>query len=208
MEKNVQQVWTEINAHYQEHSTQARFNTIKCSMYAPNEKGFPSLKGKAGEIRHLAPALLACFQKHMNIEDEQHQSVELMLELAIKIEATLDEYADHFVFPKDVIREFQKSCFAFVALNSALGDHYHNTCKLYFHHTVKFHYILHIAQVAAYINPRLGWCYSGEDLMSKVKVLIQGSNKGTKPSLVTAKAMKKYIFALSLSMSSYVVPRR
>ena len=46
----------------------------------------------------------------------------------------------------------------------------------------------------------MSWCYSGEDLMQKVKKLIQGCQAGTPPQKILTKVMEKYVFALAYSM--------
>ena len=99
--------------------------------------------------------------------------------------------------------QFRKSIFAFVQLNTDLGNFFHNSGIQLFNHTVEFHYMLHIAEISAYINPRMGWCYSGEDYMKKMKTLVQGSHRGTNPALVVSKVMRSYAVALGLSLRDY-----
>eukprot|EP00969_Alexandrium_andersonii_P365303 15465925-Alexandrium_andersonii.AAC.1 len=67
--------------------------------------------------------------------------------------------------------------------------------------TMKFHYVLHVGNIAAYCNPRLSWCYSGEDLMQKVKTLVAASNRGTAAHKVMGKVLQKYAFGLGLKIA-------
>lgn len=186
---------------------QTRFSSLPANLYSADDGHFPVLKGKAGEIKHLPPALLECFVRYMNRDSKQHRQIKLMLELIVKIESILNEHASVFIFPDHVVSDFQKSCFAFVQLNTDLANHYHSEGKLLFHHTIKFHYVLHIALTASYQNPRMGWCYSGEDMMHKMKVLVQGSNRGTSPEVLVSKALRKYALGIGLSMHRFALLR-
>ena len=84
---------------------------------------------------------------------------------------------------------------------TAIGQHFQNQGLALSNFTIKFHYLLHLAHICEYINVRLAWCYSGEDLMHVVKTLVQSSHRGCRPSLVPAKVMRKYTFGLGLHLN-------
>ena len=69
-----------------------------------------------------------------------------------------------------------------------------------FHMTIKFHYLLHIADRSRFENPRMSWCYSGESLMMHIRDLVASSCRGLHDTLVANKVMKKYAQALSLEL--------
>ena len=177
---------------------------MKISMYSSDDKSFPFLKGKAAELRHLGPALLDAFAHFMVPDNIQHKQVKLMLELSQKIESTLDQYAASFRFPSEVAKDFELSCWSFVQLNTSLAHFYHPQHIMLFNHTIKFHYIIHIGMISRYINPRLGWCYAGEDFMKKIKTIVQGSQHGSAPSAVVPKVMQKYAQGLGMNMHDSV----
>lgn len=191
---------TQTDPIHQDHKAQNRFNTLRLSMFANDEKGFPHLKGKAAELRHFAPALKETFEEHMVTSNLQHKQVVRMLDIAIRMESLLDEHADAYILPAEARGEFRLCCFSFVQLNTQLGAFYHRRGVLLFSHTIKMHYMCHIGLVADYINPRLGWCYAGEDFMKRIKKLVQSSAAGTGAHLVTTKAMKKYIHGVGLAL--------
>ena len=186
---------------------QSRFNSLRLSMYQGDEKGFPCLKGKAAELRHFAPALLAAFRKYMDRNNRQQQQMAMMLEILDHIEKLLDEHADANKFDAATSDAFEKLISGFVQANTDLGNHFHREGAALFHHTVKYHYMLHIAKGSRHMNPRLAWCYSGEDLMKKMKVLVQGSNRGTPPVVLMRKIMDKYIRGLCLSLQGIYMRR-
>ena len=166
---------------------------MKMTMFGGQENGsFPLLKGKAAEIRHFGPALSSAFEHFMDHTNQQHQQIMLIFKSILNIELILDHHAAEYRFPPEVAKDFQNYAFGFVALSTALSKHYHTRGILLFNFTIKFHYTMHLGLMAAYINPRLGWCYSGEDMMQKIKLIVQASYKGTASSLVPSKVMKKY----------------
>lgn len=199
-EDNLQQVWECISTYYRANQVQSKFNTLKLTMFAPEEKGFPYLKGKAGELRHFAPALLCACERFLRPQDATHKKILLMLRLVVDIESLMDDHADEYVFPEDAAKRFEKSVFAFAQLNTDLANHFHPRGVHLFNHTIKFHYLLHIARAAHYMNPRLSWCYSGEDYMKRIKTLVQGSCRGTAAHIVVTKAVHKYVRGLGLAL--------
>lgn len=50
------------------------------------------------------------------------------------------------------------------------------------------------------MNPRMAWCYAGEDMMGKVKGIVQASHRGAKAYQIPPKVMSKYVRALGLGM--------
>ena len=72
---------------------------------------------------------------------------------------------------------------------------------LLFNFTIKFHYLAHIAFYSRYFNPRLAWCYSGEDFMQKVKRIVAACAPATSAQLVPTKAMAKYASGLAYMVS-------
>ena len=80
---------------------------------------------------------------------------------------------------------------------------FHNQHALFlFNFAPKNHYLLHLAMLGRHLSPKLAWCYQGEDLMHKVKVLAQGSFRGTPPQILGNKVMGKYCVGLSQALSA------
>ena len=170
-------------------------------MFAPaNARQFPRLKGKAAEVRCFGPALAAAFAEFCAPDDPQHRQIKLALNLMENVESILDFHKDEFRLPPAAAQDLKMSLFAWVQVNATLGHYYHNRNTLLFHFTVKFHYMCHIGLVAQYINPRWGWCYSGEDFMLRIKLLVQGSQRAVKPAKLVSKVMGKYVIGAGLRM--------
>ena len=167
-------------------------------MYVGTPGHFPALKGKGAELRHFPVPLLETCQTFLDDSNLQHRQVKLMLSMSVVIETIPDTNAEEYTLSAAGAAEFKKAVYAFVQLNTALGQHFHTRHILLFNFTIKFHYALHLAHCAEFINPRLAWCYSGEDFMQKVKGIVQASHRGTAPQKVAHTAMMKYVQGLGL----------
>ena len=78
---------------------------------------------------------------------------------------------------------------------------FHRDGTYLFNFVPKNHYLFHLAQRGRLMSPKLGWCYQGEDLMNKVKILAKGSFHGTLPRKLGNKVLAKYLVALDLEIS-------
>lgn len=187
---------------HKDHNCKCRFSQLRLSMFHAAPGKFPFLKGKAAEVRNIVPALQHVFGAMMDASNREHQQVKLGLDMAVRAEEILDEHATEYCLPLGAQQEFAKSLTSLIQLQSALGHHFHGKGAFLFHFTIKSHYALHIALISRYINPRLGWCYAGEDMMNKVQSLARASLRGTRAHNVSATLMRKYAFALGLGMQS------
>ena len=198
-EDNVKSLFAEIKEQYEAYGITCRFSDLRTSMFwSGKDTDFPLMKGKAAEIKGLVKPLLVVVLRHLPDSVAEHVIMKQQLEHAVRIEELLEVHKDEYVLPPAARDAFTDSCFKFAQLNTALGQKFHGRGICLFNHTIKMHYACHIGLAAQYINPRLCWCYSGEDLMHKVKLLVQGSYKGTRPILVPPKVLNKYCVALSL----------
>ena len=164
---------------------------------------FPKLKGRAAEIRHLGEPLLAVATQLLDAHDRQHTLIVLALQASVRLEHILDETDQHFCVPGDKAAELEQTAYHFVNLNATLGHFYHNRGMWLFHTTIKFHYLLHAAKQARYLHPKLGWAYSGEDYMNKMKKLTQAAHNGTPPLQVQSKVLGMYLHGIKFR----IVPR-
>ena len=79
MEDNMMQVWSLIEADFNEHKPK------------PRPGGYPKLKGKASEVKNLTPALLSVWNAGMNEHDEKHVAVRTALETSIRLDQMLED---------------------------------------------------------------------------------------------------------------------
>ena len=76
--QNLQAVWADIKVFYRENGTKVQYRYLnKLTMFL-RQNGTQKLRGKAGEIRHLAPALLHVWMKYMSPNLEVHIQIKLL----------------------------------------------------------------------------------------------------------------------------------
>jgi len=180
-----------------------RFGGLKRSMFE-NADDFPRLKGAANELRHFGAPLAHVFNLHCDNTVEIQRHMKMGLKATVDMENIMSVWSAVYRWPRNVHREFDRNAIKFCLVQTALGEHFHPLRIALFHFTIKSHYLLHIALASLYINPRLGWCYSGEDMMGKVKHLIQGTYRGTPVHVLVSKTMRKYANGLAFDMSRFV----
>lgn len=141
----------------------------------------------------------------LDASNQIHKQIVFMMQAAHAMETVLHTNKDAYKLPEEDATKFKDAAYAFVALNSAVGLHFHNQNVVLFNFTIKMHYLLHLGHVAMYINPRMAWCYMGEDAMHKLRKLVQSSHSGTAPRLIPSKVMKKYALALGLGLTDILL---
>lgn len=199
-ETNAADMFTDIKAAYKAYGIKYVYTDLRVSMYWSGGSEFPRLKGKAANIKGLATPLLLLVQKHLDDVLEECVLMKKLMESIVKLEELMDRHKDVYVFPEASQREFVSLCFGIGQLNTKLGHIFHPRHLPLFSHAIKSHYLCHLGLLAAVINPRLCWCYSGEDLMHQVKILVQSCYSGTPPVLIASKVVQKYIQALHLRL--------
>ena len=190
---NVETVWLLLREQYRVQQTPTRFNCLKASMLEGSGP-LPYLKGKAAEVRYLCRPLLAVFLALYDPEDLIHRTIKIGLVSSVAMEDTMARHhgPDVFKLPADAADELMKAATAYAAVLSSLTNHFHQQGIPLFHYTIKAHYLLHLAYGARWLHPYLGWCYSGEDLMHKAKVLTSSCLIGTKHHKACGKAIRRY----------------
>ena len=198
------EIWKLLDAYFKEHRVSDRFKRLQVSMFcnasAPSSK-FPKLKGRAAEVKSLAAALLHVFELKMDHGCLQHRQIRLALRMSARMEELLVEHKREIKLPTEAAAELEKCALAYLQLNTALAQHYNAMGWKIFDITIKFHYLVHASRGAKWLNPRLGWTYSGEDFMQKVRLLTQSSVRGTPMIKVGEKTLRKYVWGMTLRMS-------
>jgi hypothetical protein len=179
---------------------------LKVSMFHKSND-FPRLKGKAAEIRHVLGGMLKVCREYLDGANATHRKIMLMLKLAIEMEDILDKNVKEYRIALGDAARFKNAADGFVALEADLRQEFQELAMpngnpiLLWHFTIKFHYMLHIGNMAAFCNPRNAWCYAGESLMQRVRILVQSSCRGLPAHKLGEKCLKKYCLALGMTLS-------
>ena len=195
---NLETVWTELQRFAKRNGIKT-YSNMRQSMFtnplAPHGQ-FPRLKGRAAEIRALGKPLAHVWEMYRNPTDMQHTQVSLALRKNIAMEDILEDNKSNIVLPRLEYERFRRAGFDFLVLFNALGGHFAELGRKLFNVTIKAHYVGHGILRARHINPRWGWCYSGEDFMGITKRLMAACCKGNTPAQAARKFAKHYRIGL------------
>ena len=201
---NLQRCWTFIQGYYKHHHTEIKYRYLnRLSMFVRKKKG-PKLRGKACEVKSFGSVLLALWQKYMKSSIQIHQQIAMMLKLNCRMESLINEHKDEVTFPDASADDFRDSAFAMCALQQTIANHFAEDGNNLFSTTSKNHMLLHIAMMARHINPRLTWCFTGEDMMHKCQVLIKACVHGVQGPQACVKAGEHYRLGLHLLLNKTI----
>ena len=63
--------------------------------------------------------------------------------------------------------------------------------------------LVHAAMRASEMNPRLGWCWLGEDFMCRMRQLMSSCTRGVKPADVGQKVARKWLRFMHLNLTGH-----
>ena len=141
-----------------------------------------------------------------HFRDQDAEQVEV-LDLMVKVLGmshnidTLIDGLDGYMVPPEEAERLQGLVLQMNIGTTKLCQIFHKRALFLFNFVPKHHYLFHLAQAGRHMSPKMGWCYQGEDLMNAVKVMAQGSFRGTYPRNLGNKILAKYVFALVHELS-------
>lgn len=201
--ENLATCWSFIKQYYKDHRTSNRYQSIsKLSMFL-RKTGVIKLRGKAGEIRGLGPALWELWAAYMNPGLEIHVKINLLLKLNCKLEALLALHAHELKLPNSAADRAETYAFAMVQTQLEINRFFEASedCnKSLFSVTAKAHMCLHSILLSRYIHPFMVWCFMGEDFMRKVQKIGEASVKGLQATAVSTKMVAHYRLGLHLQL--------
>ena len=159
---------------------------------------FPKLSIKAAEAKSLLEPL-ACFMTENQNFDLAKKAVLLSIVQVLRLSHEIDVLIDAitgFKCDAEQAQTLEKLVFELNVGTTKLCHHFHKEALFLFNFIPKNHYLFHLCQRGRHMSPKLSWCYQGEDLMQKVKMLAQSSYRGTLPRNLGNKILSKYLVAL------------
>lgn len=202
-QQNLDLLWSEIKHLYHQHNTKVRYRYLnKLTMFL-RQNGTPKLRGKAGEIRHFADIIVHLWQRHMSSELLVHKQIHLLLKLSARMEQLITDNREEIAFPPPEARKFATACQEMLSLHAVLANHFAEEETDLFTLTSKCHMLQHISLLAGCINPRLVWCFSGEDMQNRVQQLAQASVKGNNAASAVNKIVRHYRLAMQIAFMDH-----
>jgi hypothetical protein len=206
-EENLEAVWARVNEYYKAYPSPYRYSNMKLSMFINPERPYhkmAKLKGRGAEVKALMPALLWVWTRYYMVPgNQQHEEIKLGLQCSSRIDEILEENKEEYKLNDVVAKEFEFNVWVFLLMQNSLAMFYSALGFFIFDITPKSHYLAHIGLFAKYLNPRLGWCYAGEDFMHVVKTLGASSAIGNRAARVNIKQMQKYSTGLFFDIMRY-----
>ena len=164
---------------------------------------FPRLHAKAVETKGLVQAVSIALRHFRDQNPEQQKVLDDMvtvLDLSHSIDVLIDAM-EGFSVPPEQGHQLVSLVQRMNVGITKLCHTFHQQGVFLFNFVPKNHYLFHLAELGQHMSPKLAWCYMGEDLMYKVKVMAQGSFRGTAPRKLGNKILKKYLLGLSHALS-------
>ena len=203
--QNLVQVWGDISAFYTSDEGKAfakkAYGNLRLTMFCNPEDvnaSFPKLKGRAAEISVLTCALNSIFPRYIVRGNKLHRAVKIALNNSSTLEQILMDNKQEDALPLGVDHTFKTAIFDMLAAYKICAAEA-IACvppRRLFNITVKSHYLCHIALTCQWLNPRLGWCYGGEDLMHRLKILAASCCRARSIYKVFEKMNEKYLWGL------------
>jgi hypothetical protein len=196
---NLQFLWQRIKHWYSVVGTKHKYHHFNRLTMFVRKAGPPKLRGRGAEVLGLCSIMPQLWQEHMNHNLEAHRMVLQMLKCNQRMEDLMSLYRDETAFPADGAEEFRAAAFQMCQLNALLHQFYLDDPEMKgaFAVTMKLlHMLLHLALHCHQTNPRLAWCFSGEDNMAVAKKLGQSCAKGLEPEMVNSKMVLHWRFAM------------
>ena len=196
--QNLQNCWDFLKTFFKNHATPTPFRYLsKLSMFIRTGK-YPKLRGKASEIRHFGPALLALWSRHQNPHLVLHQRITLMLKQNVHLEEMITFHKDDFALPPGPAQEFEETANSMLLLLSQVADHFVEEGMKCFDITSKCHMLQELAILSRSINPKVTWCFMGEDQMQRMQQVAKACVRGNKLDKQTTKLARHYRLGLRL----------
>ena len=181
-----------------------RYDALKLSMFYHGADDWPALVGRAAEVRHIVGPVVRLFEEVMDKEDIPQMQIKLGLDYSLEMETILTTTRGYNKLPKHEATKFKVAALNFVACASAIRAHFQGLGIKIFGFTVKMHYLLHLADHAEHFHPHLGWCYSGEDFLQKVKKLARSCCNAVSFDQVVIRLLQKYVFGIFHKLSTEI----
>lgn len=203
--ENLRVCWDFLKRYYKQHGIPSPYRYLnKISMFVRQGR-FPKLRGKAAEVRHLAIPLAALWKHYMNDNILLHRQIHLLLRLNIQFEKLIDDFRDSYALPEHAANALTDCAFSMMQICTQCAEHFLDDGIPLFDLTSKSHFVVHIAMLSRHVNPRLTWCFRGEDMMRKVQELLQSCVRGNHGALVFRKMISHYRLGLHLLFDSHRV---
>lgn len=194
-------IWQACQEHYKHSNPTTRLTNLWMKSFTDPERHWqhqPFLKIKASECKHFLPVLTqVCIDC---CTDDPHDLHRMACLQNITAFVSLLDAAPMFLTEEqaDLAMQFATDFLGHYAwLNQWAKDN--DRCD--YHIVPKFHFFMHIAFNARYINPRFTWCFRAEDFVGNISTLALSCASGNSSTVISHKLSRKYLHLVHLLLT-------
>jgi len=199
LQENLDELWHDIVDVYAQRKTGHRYTLLTLSMIQSQKSPLPKLSGRGAVIKDFLPVLSEVATKYLDLGKAAHRDMLSGLKNPRRLDQILDGCRGQCMLPADLRVEYRSCSFTYCQAITALIWGYHPHVPA-FHFTEKAHLLLHMAVLSEYVNPDLGSCYMGEELMAVMRRIVASSGRGSKPITVCNVSMRKYVRGVGMDL--------
>ena len=196
---NMANIWMSISRFYSANGSSCQFSTINLSSFTNSEhprSDYPRLKGRGGEIKHVLPAMVECWESMMRDGNQHDLNVGEMLTRILEIQDLIDQDPQAmFMSPGDSM-DFRSKMDDVLQIYTRLATEADREHNLLWNVTPKLHWAWHFAHKSQYLHPRRGACWIDEDLVGKMKEICKSCVHGTPLYKIPNTVAIKYHWAM------------
>ena len=195
-------LFTQVQAQYTEQGCKNRLTNLRLSMFTDAQKPWkkhPSLDIKAGEAKHLLPAMIPVIEKVSGTleECEQHR---LTAATSLKKLVGIWDNADVFLSPAEHHQSLDLAG-EFLRKYDWLNKWSLEKDRMSFHIVPKHHSFIHMVWGSKHLNPRAQWCFKAEDFVGQISRLTSSVSMGVSSTRLSLKVAPKYRILVHLFLT-------
>ena len=195
-------LWVELLECYKDEAVphSARLSQLTYDMFQTGKNEFPCLTGcKAAHLKYLLRPLRTLLNRHSDGSDEMAHAI-VIVERLIRFYQIINGNPSYFL----------TSCESaeLLKVSHELLLHYSFNARAACDRGIfrwnikpKHHYFYHLAIMAKYVRPRVGWTYADEDFVGRIAKIAKSCVNGNGPYRFARYMMLKYIRVLHIRFS-------
>ena len=192
--KRLALIFEEVQLEYKAQGLNNRLTNLKLSMLTDPQKPWVSkacLDIKAGEAKHLLPALLPVLEKIFG--DTRKEEEQKMISAAKSLEklVALWDAASTFLTSSEVEKAMnlgKEFLLAYKWLHAWSLEKGRNSFSI----VNKFHTFIHMWMGCKFMNPKKQWCFKGEDYVGHISKMAHSISFGVSSTRISNKICPKY----------------
>ena len=193
--QNMDALWAEVVRIYRKDQTACRQSSLglsPCTDPARLAAEHPKLKGRAAEVKSLAPVVLEAWRQRQRPGVQEDAWVAGCLEALCDAQGVLDETPHEAFLEPARAAAFRRHLDEYLRLYSRLAAAAVQAGDLLWTVAPKFHALWHLGEKAESLNPRRGACFLDEDFMRRLKAIAQRCTASTPLHNIPAAILDKY----------------